>query len=209
MKNKTNYAIYSMILGIILLSTVLTNESIQVFAQTTSDSGFTVRSNDQISKDPMAMSLLEKIEMMKLKFAQAKETKTKQQEQKKFIDQQRTLAKQALENKLDRINEKYKDHTPKASFTSFVSSKPAETQNVYWDMFNYQQQKVSNARLAMKAVLDNGGSLQDAREAYHNAGAIKRVELIDITKDLNIKHGLADNTVQSTFDKYGKLPRYD
>jgi len=198
-----------MILGIFLLSTVSTNESIQVFAQTTSDSGFTVRSNEQISKDPMAMSLLEKIEMMKLKFAQAKETQTKQQEHKKFIDQQRTLAKQALENELDRINEKYKDHTPKASFTSFVSSKPVETQNVYWDMFNYQQQKVSDARLAMKSVLDNGGSLKEAREAYHNAGAVKRVELIDMTKDFNIKHGLADNTVQSAFDKYGKLPRYD
>ena len=209
MKNNTNYAIHSMILGIILLSTVSTNESIQVFAQTTSNDGFTVRSNEQISKDPMATSLLEKIEMMKLKFAQAKETKTKQQEHEKFIDQQRILAKQSLENELDRINDKYKDHTPKASFTSFVSSKPVETQNVYWDMFNYQQQKVSNARLAMKAILDNGGSLQEAREAYHNAGAIKRVELIDITKDLNIKHGLADSTVQSTFDKYGKLPRYD
>ena len=107
------------------------------------------------------------------------------------------------------MNDKYKDHTPKASFTSFVSSKPIDTQNVYWDMFNFQQQKVSEARKAMKTVLDNGGSLQEAREAYHNAGAIKRVQLIDITKDLNIKHGLADNTVQSTFDKYGKLPRYD
>jgi len=107
------------------------------------------------------------------------------------------------------MNDKYKDHTPKASFTNFVSSKPVDTQNVYWDMFNYQQQKVSEARKAMKIVLENGGSLQEAREAYYNAGAVKRVQLIDITKDLNIKHGLADNTVQSAFDKYGKLSRYD
>ena len=130
-------------------------------------------------------------------------------EHQKFIDQQRAIAKQELNKELDRMNDKYSDHTPKAAFTSFVSSKPADTQNVYWDMFKYQQQKVSNARLAMKAVLDNGGSLQEAREAYHNAGAIKRVQLIDMTKDLNIKHGLADESVQSTFDKYGKLPRYD
>lgn len=209
MKNTSNYAIYSMILGIILLSTISSNESVEAFAQTSIDSGFTIKSAEQISKDPMAKSILEKIELMKLKFAQAKENQNKQQEHQKFIKQQRILVKQALDKELDRMHDKYKDKTPKASFTSFVSSKPVETQNVYWDMFNFQQQKVSDARQAMKAVLDNGGSLQEAREAYHNAGAIKRVQLIDMTKDLNIKHGLADNTVQSTFDKYGKLPRYD
>jgi len=157
----------------------------------------------------MAKSLLEKIEMMKIKFAQAKENQNRQQEHQKFIEQQRILVKQALDKELGRMHDKYKDQTHKASFTSFVSSKPVETHNVYWDMFSFQQQKVSDARQAMKAVLDNGGSLQEAREAYHNAGATKRVQLIEITKDLNIKHGLAYNTVQSTFDKYGKLPRYD
>ncbi|MDH3312828.1 MAG: hypothetical protein OEM28_06735 [Nitrosopumilus sp.] len=191
------------------MSTISDNESIHVFAQSSTDSGFTIKSTEQISKDPMVKSLLEKIEMMKQKFAQAKENQNKQQEHQKFIEQQRVLVKQALDKELDRMHDKYKDHTPKASFTSFVSSKPVETQNVYWGMFNYQQQKVSDARQAMKAVLDNGGSLQEAREAYHNAGATKRVQLVDITKDLNVKHGLADNTIQSTFDKYGKLPRYD
>ena len=209
MKNTSNYAIYSTILGIILLSAISANESVQVFAQTNTDSGFTVKSADQISKDPMAKSLLEKIEMMKLKFAQAKENQNKQQEHQKFIEQQRILVKQALDKELGRMHEKYKDQTPEASFTSFVSTKPVETQNVFLDMFNYQQQKVSDARNAMKTVLDNGGSLQEAREAYHNAGAMKRVQLIDITKDLNTKYGLADKIVQSTFDKYGKLPRYD
>jgi len=61
----------------------------------------------------------------------------------------------------------------------------------------------------MKRVLDNGGSYQDAREAYNKIAAIKRVELIEVTKNLNVKYGLADEKVQATFDKYGKLPRYD
>lgn len=210
MKNKTNYAIYSAILGIMLLSTVSVGaSSFQVFAQTNSDNGFTVRNADQISKDPVSQSILEKIELMKLRMAEIKDEQKRQQEHQKFIDQQRVLAKQELEKDLSRMHDKHQDHTPKASFTSFVSSKPVEIQNVYWGMFNYQQQKVSDARQAMKTVLDNGGSLQEAREAYHNAGAIKQVELIDVTTDLNIKHGLADKTVQSTFDKYGKLPRYD
>jgi hypothetical protein len=208
MKIKSNYLVYSTLLGIILLSSISTNESIQVFAQTV-DTEFTVRNAEQISKDPFAKSLLEKIEQMKQRLAEAEEAKKKQQEHQKFIDQQRELVKQKLAQDISRMHDKYKDYTPKAAFTSFVSSKPIETYNVYWDMFNYQQQKVIDARKAMKIVLENGGSLQDARNAYHNEAAIKRVTLIDITKNLNVKYGLADEKIQSTFDKYGKLPRYD
>ncbi len=208
-RNNSKHVIFSMIFGIMLLTTVSINESVQVFAQTIQDNGFTVRQTEQISNDPVAKSILEKIELMKKRMAEIKDEKKKQQEHQKFIDQQRIIAKQELNKELDRMDDKYKDHTPKVSFTSFVSSKSVDTQNVYLDMFKFQQQKVSEARKAMKTVLDNGGSIQEAREAYHNAGAITRVQLIDITKDLNIKHGLADNTVQSAFDKYGKLPRYD
>jgi hypothetical protein len=208
MKIKSNYLVYSTLLGIILLSSISTNESIQVFAQTV-DTEFTVRNAEQISKDPFAKSLLEKIEQMKQRLAEVEEAKKKQQEHQKFIDQQRELVKQKLAQDISRMHDKYKDYTPKAAFTSFVSSKPIETHNVYWDMFNYQQQKVIDARKAMKIVLENGGSLQDARNAYHNEAAIKRVTLIEITKNLNVKYGLANEKIQSTFDKYGKLPRYD
>jgi hypothetical protein len=205
---KSNYLVYSTLLSIILLSSISANESIQVFAQTV-DNKFTVRNADQISKDPFAKSLLEKIELMKKRLAAVEEAKKKQQEHQKFIDKQRELVKQKLAQDISRMHDKYKDNTPKAAFTSFVSSKPIETHNVYWDMFNYQQQKVMDARKAMKVVLENGGSLQEARNAYHSEAAIKRVTLIDMTKNLNVKYGLADEKVQSSFDKYGKLPRYD
>ena len=205
---KSNYLVYSTLLSIILLSSISANESIQVFAQT-ADNKFTVRNADQISKDPFAKSLLEKIELMKKRLAAVEEAKKKQQEHQKFIDKQRELVKQKLAQDISRMHDKYKDNTPKAAFTSFVSSKPIETHNVYWDMFNYQQQKVMDARKAMKIVLKNGGSLQEARNAYHSEAAIKRVTLIDMTKNLNVKYGLADEKVQSSFDKYGKLPRYD
>ena len=49
----------------------------------------------------------------KKKMVEIKEEKQRQQEHRKFIDQQRTLAKQALEKELDRMNDKYKDNTPK------------------------------------------------------------------------------------------------
>lgn len=207
---KSNYLVYSVIFSIILLSSVsASNSHFQVFAQTSLDNKFTVRNAEQISKDPFATSLLEKIELMKKRLAEVEDAKNRQIAHQKFIDNQREIAKQKLAQDISRMHDKYKDNTPKAAFTSFVSSKPVETHNVYWDMFSYQQQKVVDARNAMKLVLENGGSLQDARNAYYSEAAIKRVTLIDMTKDLNVKYGLADDEVQSTFDKYGKLPRHD
>ena len=69
------------------------------------------------------------------------------------------------------------------------------------------QDKVDSARGAMKQVLDNGGSLKDARDAYFTHAQTKRVQLIQVVEDLNVEHGLAERNVQDTFDELGKLPR--
>lgn len=209
MRNKTTYAIYSSILGIILLSSIAANESsFQAFAQSNS-SGFTVRNAEQIENDPFAKSILEKIELMKKSIAEQKESKQKELAHQKFIEQQRAIAEKELEKDLGRMNDKNKNQTPKASFTTFVSSKPPVVQKIYWDMFNFQKDKVDDARDAMKIVLENGGSLQDARDAYHDTVAMKRIQLIEVTKESNIKHGVADKIVQSGFDIFGKMPRTD
>ena len=131
MKIKSNYLVYSTLLSIILLSSMSTNESIQVFAQTV-DTKFTVRNAEQINKDPFAKSLLEKIEQMKQRIAEVEEAKKKQQEHQKFIDQQRELVKQRLAQDLNRMYDKYKDNTPNAIFFySLSESKPSDPTSQY------------------------------------------------------------------------------
>jgi hypothetical protein len=119
------------------------------------------------------------------------------------------MAQQRLDEKLDAFIEKYRDVMPKAAYTKFVEKKPDYIQGVFWGMFDYMQGKVDSARAAMKAVLDNGGSLKEARDAYFEHASAKRVQLIQAVKDLNIQHGFADKSVQDIFDKNGKLPRSD
>src|SRR3989344_561688 len=94
--------------------------------------------------------------------------------------------------KLNAFIEKYKDVMPKAAYTKFVEKKPDYIQGVFWGMFDYMQGKVDSARAAMKAVLDNGGSLKEARDAYFEHASAKRVQLIKAVEDLNIQHGFAD-----------------
>ena len=76
-------------------------------------------------------------------------------------------------------------------------------------MFDYQQEKVDTARNAMKEVFKNGGSLLDARNAYHEAAKIPRVDMIQLVEDLNIEVGFADPKIQQNFNSEGKLPRFD
>ena len=170
-------------------------------------SKFTVLQGDDLKNNPLAQTMLERIEIMKQRIAEMQNKQQQISEHQKFIDEQRKLAKQRLAEELNRMNDDYKDHTPKASFASFVSKTPEKVHDVYWGMFDFQRAKVKAAQAAMKQVLDNGGSLQDARDAYNSVAASKRTDLIEVTKNLNMQYGLADSKVQLTFDKYGKLPR--
>lgn len=58
-------------------------------------------------------------------------------------------------------------------------------------------------------VLKNGGTNEQAMKAFADNAEIKRLMLISFNQDANIKARIADAKIQKTFDKYGKLPRYD
>lgn len=172
-------------------------------------SQFTIVASDSIKNNPAAMEILEKIEIMKQKFAEMKQKEKERNERQKFLDEQRKIAENKMKEKLEALRKQYESNTPKAAFEKFVSNKPAKTHDVYWGMFDYQTSKVEEARKAMQEVLDKGGTYEEAREAYNKIAAIKRVTLIEITKNLNLQYGLADDETQKTFDIYGKLPRYE
>ena len=181
-------------------------ESNNAFAES---SNFTAITGDQLKNNPIAQQMLDRIEIMKQRIAEMQDKQQKQDAHQKFVEQQRQIAKQRLNDELNRMNKDYANFTPKAAFTSFVSKTPEKVHGVYWGMFDYHQTKVKAAQKAMKQILDNGGNYQEAREVYNKIAATKRVELIDVTKNLNMEHGLADKAIQAQFDKYGKLPRYD
>jgi len=171
-----------------------------------------VKASEELQKNPLAMKILAEMEKQKLRYTQKMQEKTqpvKLTAQQVEVEEKRVIAQQRLDEKLDAFIEKYKDVMPKAAYTKFVEKKPDYIQGVFWGMFDYMQGKVDSARAAMKVVLDNGGSLKEARDAYFEHASAKRVQLIQAVEDLNIQHGFADKSVQDTFDKNGKLPRSD
>ena len=167
------------------------------FAQTAE---FTVLSGDQLNS-PLGQSMLEKIEQSKKILADlmAGKQAVELTEQQKFVEQQRKIANQRLQEDLVKMEHKYRDYTPRAAYSKFLGGVNATHHGIFWDQFNYMDNKVQLARKAMNEVLENGGSYQEARQAYF--------KLIQVNQELNIKHGFADPEVQKAFDKYGKLPR--
>jgi len=199
----------SVVFSVIALSLISGNNQ-NAFAD--SDTKPVVKASEQLRKNPFAMKILAEMESQKLKYKQnmlERSQTIKLTSQQMEVEKQREVAQERLSERLDAFLLKYQDKMPKAAFAKFVEKKPDYVQGVFWGMFDYMQGKVSDARSAMKQVLDNGGSLKEARDAYFSHAATKRVQLIQVAEDLNVQQGLADKSVQDTFDNLGKLPRTD
>jgi len=215
MTRAKNYFILPAVLasiGVLLVVPGTSTENI-AFAESNTNIKPVILVADHLKNNPFAMKIITEMEAQKLRYKQQQEQSRVQQEQVNVqqteLEKNRIIAKQRLVERVQDLIDKTKEYTPQASFARFVEKKPEYTHAVFWGMFDYMQGKVDTARAAMKEVIENGGSLKEARDAYFEHASTKRVQLIQVVKDLNIQHGLADKSVQDTFDEYGKLPRFN
>jgi hypothetical protein len=162
--------------------------------------------SDRIKNDPFLVKILENMEQSKKEFADIQ----KQNVQKQLIDDQRSMAKSIAEKELQQMFKDNEDFTPLKSFNRFLDKvSNDETKIIFKGLFDYKEDRVNDARKAMKEVFKNGGSLLDARNAYHEAAKIPRVDMIQLVRELNIKSGFSDPDIQQNFSNEGKLPRFD
>ena len=190
----------SIIASVIMMSVFSTN----AFAQ----SDFKKIEGDELNNS-VSQDILAKIELSKQQFLQAKETQNKRNAQQKFIDEQRTLAQDSLKEELKRMEKTYEEFTPRNAFAKYVSNLNATDHGIFWDQFDYLQTKISLARDARDSVLKQGGTFSDAMKQYVQYAKMPKIEMQNIVRELNIKHNLAQEDIQSNFDINGKLPRYE
>ncbi|HMK32009.1 MAG TPA: hypothetical protein VK431_00120 [Nitrosopumilaceae archaeon] len=192
--------------GVLAALIVVTNFGF-AWAETGTSNTNTILATDSIKNDPTAMKILQNIELFKQRYAvmQLKQQLVDQQNQ--LIEQQRKIASEQLQVDLAGMNNGNNLATPKNAYAVFVSHVDNSAQNLFWEQFNFMQAKVQNGKDAMNRVLKNGGTMQEALQAYSDGAAIHKDQLISINKDLNVKYNLADGKVQSLFNKDGKLNR--
>ena len=176
-------------------------------ANNSNEDDVNILATDDIKKNPIAMKILKNIEISKMRIADMLKKQALAEQQKNILEKQRKEANDDLQRSLQRMENENLAYAPRESFTKFVSQVDGTTQNVFWGQFEFMEQKVNDARDAKKRILENGGTMDEARKEYHKMASIMRHEIINHNKELNIKYGHADDLTQKYFDKHGKLPR--
>ncbi len=175
------------------------------YAQTQTSSEEQITLSGNLLNDPIAQDILKKIEQTKKMIEELKQKEYEQNQAKENLEKVRKLSIERLNQKLDEWERLWEKHTSKNSFDRFVNKKPSWVQGVFWDQFEFKEQKVNAGRAAMNQVLTNGGTMEDARNAYNNAASTPKIELIEMNAQFNVKHNLAYYAEQQLFNSTGQI----
>ena len=203
MNKRSQLCVFASIFAVLM---VVTNFGF-AWADTGVSNTDTILATDAIKNNPTEMKILENIELFKQRYAAMQQKQQIVDQQNQFIEQQRKIANAYLQNDLAGMNNGNDLTNPKNAYAGFVTHVDNSAQGIFWDQFNFMQEKIQNARNAMNQVLRNGGTMQEALQAYDNEAAVHKDQLVSINKDLNVKYNLADTKVQNLFNKDGKLNR--
>ena len=204
-------AIFVLSLTMILVFAVALGVTVQTgHAQITNDEDVVKNEQTLLSEDlennPLAQDILRKIEQTKKWIAELEARNYEQLEKQRDLEEKRQQSLAKLNQDLEDWELLWNYYSPKNSYERFVDKIPhSQVQEVFWDQFEFKEQKVKAGRDALKKVIADGGSLREARQAYLAAAETKRIELIDANSQFNVKHNLAYYNQQVLFDRQGQL----
>jgi hypothetical protein len=202
-KNVIQYGL----LFVIGISLVMPSAESFASAQSSSQYESHVLVGNDLKNNPLAQKILSEIEESKKKIAQIQKEQRDRDADAIQIEQQRELSGQLQQEAVASMDAQNEPYTSKAAFESFVSTiNNTASQNIFWGEYNFMSQRVDDGNSAMKQVLEQGGSWDDAIQAFSRSAAIHRQEMIQENTMLNIQYGAADPSVQNNFDANGLLP---
>lgn len=175
-----------------------------------SDNDASTSEQTTLSKDlannPVAQDILKKIEQTKKWIKELEDRKYEDLKAKEELEAKRAQALEKLNQDLKEWEALWEYYSPRNSFSRFVDTvQDIPVKEVFWDQFEFHQMKVDAGREALKIVIANGGSLSEARQAYHLAAETKRIELIEANSIFNVNHNLAYYNQQILFNKNGQF----
>lgn len=189
------------------ISLVLSSGENFAFAQSSSQFESHVLTGDDLKNNPLAQKILSEIEESKKRIAQIQQEQKDRDINAMQVEQQRELAGQIQQEAIASMDAQNAPYTSKAAFASFVSTvNDTSTQNIFWGEYNFMAQRVDAGDTAMKQVLEQGGSWDDAIQAFSRSAAMHRQDMIQENTALNVEYGVADPSVQDNFDVNGLLP---
>jgi hypothetical protein len=189
-----------------IASSALTMEVYAQFSENSIEISEPVIFSDDLLNNPTAQEIMKKIEQTKKWIKDLEQRNYDHLEAQKELEEKRSQALTKLEQDLKEWEELWQYYSPRNSFGRFIDKVPdLHVQGVFWDQFEFKEQKVNAGREALKKVIANGGTLQEARQAYHTAAETKRIELIEANSMFNVNHNLAYYNQQILFDREGQF----
>jgi len=168
----------------------------------TEDFEWTTLVGDDLKNNPLVEKILKNIEISKQRIAELQQNQFIKTEHEKFIDEQRRISQEKLQVELDRMFKKYEDFSPRNAFAKYLVNKiPEKYHEMYWELFDYLQEKIQNARDAKDAVIRNGGSYAEARQAFIDIAAMPMSEKNAVLNKTHEKYGFVN--VAGKFDLDG------
>ena len=198
-------------LMIILVFAIALGITVQTsYAQNNNDDEITTNEQVTLSEDlannPLAQDILRKIGQTKKWIVELEQRNYEQLEKQIELEEKRRQSLTTLNQDLKEWENLWDYYSPRNSYERFVDKvSNSQVQEVFWDQFEFKEQKVKAGRDALKKVIVNGGSLRDARQAYLAAAETKRIELIEANSQFNVRHNLAYYNQQILFDRQGQF----
>lgn len=182
--------------------------SSSVYAQSSAESinlsEWTTYTGESILTDPIAQKILENIEISKQRIAELQNPQRIMTEHQKFIEEQRKIVQQQLQEELDRMNKNHADKTPRAAFEKMVAKYPKQYHDYLWELFDYLYSKVTTAREYRDNFLAYGGSYREAQQVFIEQATITKAERIQFAHEMALKYGLINKV--SNIDDFNALP---
>ena len=164
-------------------------QDVQVSLQTTL--------SGDLENDPIAQDILKKIEQTKQWVTELEQREYEKLQAQRELEEKRAQALASLEKDLAAWEKLWEKFT--------LEYKMKTHSGVFSDYYNFTWSKITAGRDALKKVLDNGGTFEEAQQAYIKAAEIKRIEMIEINSQINIKYGLAYYDQQLLFNSEGQF----
>ena len=184
----------------------LDKASAGVNASSVSPSQFTTLAGPDLQNNPVAMKILQEIEISKRQVANIIGNETAAKLDQQLVQQQRQAAASQLKQDLTTLAEASASTTSDAAYAGFLNTvDDNRTHPIFQDEFNFMKQRVTAANTAMQSVLSSGGSLGQALATFNKYATINHVQMVSLNNELNVQYGLADSRIQSCFDNTGKL----
>ena len=159
---------------------------------------------------PLSADLLDQqIESQKNQVEASQNILNKKNKSQQIVEQQRQLAQNDLEVDLLSFEKKHEANSSRNAFASFIETIDLSLRGLFWDQFEFTENKTDQARQAKFNALKQGYSSQQATKVFQEEAAVSLEELVEYNEMLNIKYGFANQSIQDKFDNEGKLPRIE